>query len=417
LSEPVRQASPLTVMLPTHNRPAYCAAQLRFFRDCGLAHPIVVADSSDPADAQAVREACAGIARYLHFDPSIGVIKKLERAVRTIETPFVVAAPDDDVTFPHAIDAALAHLQQNPDFAAAQGYVLRFSAHGDDFDIHTVSGFTPTIGHDEPLQRLYHLIRRYQLIFWAVFRTETFAAAMEAASSTDGLIFQELTSAATAALRGKIARLPVVFSMRGMEESMSRLDRVHPFFWFLQDSRTFFASYAAYRGKLLRWLRREALATKPLRVRLGLWREALSGGLASVRRHGRAGIPSLRRLVRNRGFPFSDGADLEQVVDLIHGIWLAHEVDSGILNHTVRRLLGDPLPPISVPPVSAEWREPAEGDEVHRSPHGERRYIWRREVLTAEPREEIAITPDEMARVERELDDYRLSEAPAAPRP
>jgi hypothetical protein len=30
-------------------------------------------------------------------------------------------------------------------------------------------------------------------------------------------------------------------------------------------------------------------------------------------------------------------------------------------------------------------------------------------VLTAEPREEIAITPDEMAGVERELDVYRLA--------
>jgi glycosyltransferase domain-containing protein len=407
-------ASPpqLTVILPTRNRPGYCAAQLRFFRDCGMPHPIVVADSSDPADARAVRDACAGVARYLHFDPSIVVSKKLARTLRTIATPFVVATPDDDVTFPHAIDAALAHLQQNPDFAAAHGYVLRFSAHGDDFDIHHVSGFTPTIAYDDPLQRLYYLIRRYQPFIWAVFRTDAFTAAMNAASGVEGLIFEELTFAATAALAGKIARLPVVFSMRGMEESTGRLDRVHPFFWFLQDSPTFFASYAAYKSKLLRQLRREALGAKPLGVRLTLWHQALSDGLASVRRHGRASIPSLRRLVRNRGFAFPEGADLEQVVDLIHGIWLAHEVDFGILNHTVRRLLGDPLPPINVPPVRAEWREPAQGDDVHSSPRGGRRYVWRREVLTAEPREEISITPDEIARVERELDHYHLAEAP-----
>jgi glycosyltransferase domain-containing protein len=418
MSEPVTPTRPqLTVILPTHNRPGYCAAQLRFLRDCGLTHPIVVADSSNPADAQAVRDACSGIARYLHFDPSIGVTKKLARTLRTIETPFVVAAPDDDVTFPHAIEAALAHLQQNPDFAAAHGYVLHFAAHGDDFDIHHVSGFTPTIAHEDPLQRLYYLIRRYQPFFWAVFRTDAYAAAMKASSGVEGLIFQELTFAATAALGAKIARLPMVFSMRGMEESMSRLDRIHPFFWFLQDSRTFFARYAAYKSKLLLRLRRQALGAKPLRVRLGLWKRALLSGLRSVRRHGHAGIPSLRRLVRNRGFAFPEGADLEQVVDMIHGIWLAEQVDFGILNHTVRRLLGDPLPPISVPPVWTEWREPAPGDEVHSSPRGVHRYIWRREVLTAEPREEIAITPDEMAQVERELDDYRLSEAPATPQP
>jgi hypothetical protein len=49
------------------------------------------------------------------------------------------------------------------------------------------------------------------------------------------------------------------------------------------------------------------------------------------------------------------------------------------------------------------WREPAQGDTVHASPRGNRRYICRREVLMAEPREEIAITPDEMARVERTI--------------
>jgi hypothetical protein len=232
-----------------------------------------------------------------------------------------------------------------------------------------------------------------------------------------GLIFEELTFAVTAALGGKIARLPVVFSMRGMEESMGRLDRVHPFFWFLHDSPAFFAGYVAYKSKLLLELRRQALGAKPLRVRLALWKRALWRGLASIRRHGRAGIPPLRRFVRNRGFAFPEGADLEQVVDLIHGIWLAHEVDFGILNHTVRRLLGDPLPPINVPSVRAEWREPAAGDEVHASPSGGRRYVWRREVLAAEPREEIAITPDEMAQVERELDNYRLSEAPSTSHP
>jgi glycosyltransferase domain-containing protein len=378
-------ASPpqLTVILPTRNRPHHCAAQLRFFRDCGLAHPMVVADSSDPADAQAVRDASAGIAQFRHFDPSIGVIEKFMAVLRTIDTPFVVTAPDDDVTFPHAIDAALAHLQDNPDFTAAHGYVLRFGTYADNFDIHKVSAFAPTIGHDDPLQRLYHLIRRYQPIIWAVFRTEIFAAAMQAARSVDGFIFQELTFAATVTLRGKIARLPVVYSMRGKEESMSPLDQIHPLFWFVRDGGEFFEKYRAYRDALARRIRREALAAKPIRARL----RARVGML----RHGAA-----------------ERSDLQQVLDLIHATWLGRELDLGILEHTVRQKLGDPLPAIHVAPVWPGWREPAQGDAVHPSPRGDRRYIWRREVLTAEPREEIAIAADEMARVERELDAYRL---------
>jgi glycosyltransferase domain-containing protein len=382
--EPASPTSPrLTVILPTRNRPRYCAAQLRFFRDCGLAHPIVVADSSDPADAAAVRDACAGIAQYRHFDPSIGFAERFLTVLRAIETPFVVTAPDDDVTFPHAIDDCLAHLQQHSDFVAAHGYVLCFARHGHAFDIHNVFGFTPTIGHDEPLQRLYHLIRRYQPIIWAVFRTDAFAAAMEAASNVDGIIFQELAFATTAALAGKVARLPIIFSMRGVEDSMSPLDRSHPFFWFLRDADGFFLKYRAYRDALARRIRREALAAKPFRARL------------------RARVGTLR-------YGAAEKSDLQQVLDLIHATWLGRELDLGILEHTVRQKLGDPLPAIHVPPVWPGWREPAPGDAVHPSPRGDRRYIWRREVLTAEPREEITITPAEMARVEGELDGYRL---------
>jgi glycosyltransferase domain-containing protein len=408
--EPVAQTrSPLTVILPTRNRPRYCAAQLRFFRDCGLAHPIVVADSSDPAEAQAVRDACAGIAQHRRFDPSIGVPEKFAATLRAIETPFVVTTPDDDVTFPHAIDAALAHLRQNPDFIAAHGYVLRFGVHQDAFDIHTVSGFAPTIGHDEPPQRLYHLIRRYQPIIWAVFRTETFAAAMTAASRAEGLIFQELTFAATAALAGKIARLPVVYSMRGMEESMSRLEEIHPLFWLLRDADGFFGKYQAYRDGLVRHIRDTALATKPFHARLRARAAALLRGATAARAQGRDGTQPVRPFVHDRGLTFPDEPELQQVIDLIHATWLGRELDLGILEHTVRQKLGDPLPPIHVAPAWPGWREPAQGDAVRSSPRGDRRYVWRREVLTAEPREEIAITPDEMAGVERELDVYRLA--------
>jgi len=62
-----RQQGPLHWLLP---RPGWA-------RDCGLAHPIIVTDSRDPVDAQALRDACVGIARHWRFDPSIGFVDKL----------------------------------------------------------------------------------------------------------------------------------------------------------------------------------------------------------------------------------------------------------------------------------------------------------------------------------------------------
>jgi hypothetical protein len=45
---------------------------------------------------------------------------------------------------------------------------------------------------------------------------------------------------------------------------------------------------------------------------------------------------------------------------------------------------------------------------VRRSSRLDRRYIWREAVLAAEPSDEIVITPDEIERVETELDGYVL---------
>jgi hypothetical protein len=71
-------------------RPHYCAAQLHFFRDCGIQHRIVVADASRPKEAEAVRAACAGIAEYWrYFD--LQLCDKLLAAAFRISTPFAMA--------------------------------------------------------------------------------------------------------------------------------------------------------------------------------------------------------------------------------------------------------------------------------------------------------------------------------------
>jgi glycosyltransferase domain-containing protein len=397
----------LTLIIPTRDRPRHCAAQLRFLRACGFAAPIIVADSSEPEQAGRVREACAGVARHLALDPEIGVFDKLAAATAAVETPFVVSAPDDDVTLPHGIAQSLAHLERNPDHVAAHGYVLRFGIREQDIDLHGVYSFIPTVGQPEPLQRLYHLIRRYQPFIWAVFRTEAFGDALRAVEEVDGIIFKELAFHAAAILRGKVARLPVIFSMRGMEESSYPREPRHPLFWFVDDAESFGRGYVAYRNALVRRLRNEHLATKPRGERRRLLQDALGIGFAAMKEQGRRGIGSLLRSIRNRGLATPDGHDLQQALDLIHAIWLSNELDRGIMNHSVRKLLGEEMPPIKETPAWPGWHELEEGDVVHPAAGG-RRYIWRRTLLEAEPRDEIHIDADAMAATERELDFYRL---------
>ena len=290
----------LTVLMPTHNRPRHCAAQLRFFKACGLRHDIVVADSSNPEEAEDVRAACAGIAEYRRFDPNAG--DKVWSAASSIETPFVAMTPDDDVTFPHAIDAAVDFLLRNPDYVVAQGYTLRFGLNGNDVDIHSIYGFVPSINQHDPLERHYHLMRRYQPFFWAVLRRDVLLSAIVAAQPlSNTAMFHELMFMNAAVVQGKAAMLPTIYAMRGMEGSRTPVISSHPLYAFLHDAELFFSNYLSYRNALASFIRERDI------------------------------IPAARQFVSPViGLPESR---LEQLIDLVHATWLGREVDVGVFNH------------------------------------------------------------------------------------
>jgi len=359
---------PLTVVVPTKNRPQRVLALLHFFKDCGLRHPIVVADTSDIDQASRVRSACTGVASYLGFDRRLRLADKLTELVSSIETPFVAVAPDDDICMPHAIDAALEYLEHNSDYVAAHGYMLQYRIEGYNWHIHRVGGFTPSITEDDPLRRHYHLMRRYQPFYWAVFRTDVFAAAVKAARAMRGIVFRELTVMNTAILHGRVARLPVIYNLRGSEPSLTPLTENHPLHWFLHESPSFFANYGVYRNALAEFIRAREIA-----------------------------VPH--------------GVQLEHLLDLIHATWLGRELDLGVLNHTTQRLLGHPLRPVNT--MARPSRQPSSRIDLnHKSKRqSPRRYLWQTNVTRAEPRNEISITAAEIARVEQQLDAYVLTDA------
>ena len=178
---------------------------MRFLRECGVTHPLLIVDSSDRETAEAIRAQCSGAADYSFCDPTVDVAQKYLHAAEAVATPFMVMLPDDDVTFPHAIDASLVHLAEHADYVAAHGYVLRFGMHGDHVDVHSVFSYTPTIDAERPLYRHYELMRRYQPFTWAVFRTEIFALAVAGAAATQGTVFQELAFMSLLSSQGRLA--------------------------------------------------------------------------------------------------------------------------------------------------------------------------------------------------------------------
>jgi glycosyltransferase domain-containing protein len=348
----------LTVIIPTRNRPDNLPGQLRLLRRAP--YPVVIADSSDPDNAARIRAMAGDFAAYRALPSDLTLYDKLAQTLRGIETPFVAVLSDRKITFPHALDALLAHLVAHEDHVAAQGYIVGFAAHPNTLDINRVIWFTPTIGDDDPLQRHYHLMQRYQSWAFGVFRSGPLLRAVQQAQRVEGAVFQETLMMNAVALQGKMARLPVILTLQSEERSFHPPKRNDPFHWFLDDIGSFFRHYLRYRNALADFIRELGISPPP-------------------------------------------NSDLDQLVDMIHAVWLSRNVDDGVLNHAARLLLGDAMRPLSGPEVRIPWCEPRWRDIIRR---GARRYIWRHALLHAEPRSEIVISKGEMKRVMAQLDVY-----------
>jgi glycosyltransferase domain-containing protein len=376
----------LTVLLPTKDRPKQCASQLRFLRDIGLPYPIVVADSSEPDVARQVRIAAEGAANYSHFPASLRMADKLLHAISEVSTPFTVICPDDDITLATSIDRALAFLNANKDYVAAHGYALDLALLDDTHvDIHSVCGFTPSIEEDDPLRRHYHLMRRYQPFYWAVFRTDALRMSISWAVRLNTIMFRELTVMNTAILQGKVARLPMIYQFKSASTSLTPVRESHPLYGFLSSPQSLLTAYKAYRDNLTGFIKEASIPT---------------GHIESI----------------------------DDLIDLTHGLFLQEQIDRGVLNYAIQRMLGDPLPPIPEPVAWTGWKTPGRGDRLHPpsqsrwtrrwiplknlargrrwrpSKQNGRQYVWRANVLNAEPRDEITIDIAQIEIAERQLD-------------
>jgi glycosyltransferase domain-containing protein len=329
---------------------------------------IIVADSSDTEQALRNEGFCrVSSADYHRYEAEIPFYDKLLDVLNRVKSPFAVMLPDDDIPFPHALEQCVTLLRQNDGVVAAWGYVIDYALHGQQFDMFRVRWAAPSVNEQLPFERVYHLVRRYQPFFWSVFRTGVLTRSISEARRAGRIVFQELTMTLTAALQGKIARLPIIYSLRGPEASSYDRARVQPLFAFLEDASTFFREYTDYRNSLVRFVRSH----------LGAHAEE-----------------QLKQCT------------IAQFFDLVHGIGLVREIDPGVLNYTVQRALGAPHPLLPVQQHWSGWQEPGSGDAVHTSPIAGRRYVWRKEILKAEPVLEILITQEEIELVERQVDNY-----------
>ena len=197
------------------------------------------------------------------------------------------------------------------------------------------------------LWRQYHLMRRYQSWQFSLFRLEPLRRAIAQANTITGVVFQEIMFMNAMAVQGKLARLPNIMTLQTVEESFSRLRDIDPFYWFLHDPRSFFRHYVRYRN-------------------------------------------SLARFVCSNGATRAALAEVHHILDAVHAVWLRYNFNSGVLNLATQQLLDAKGLDLPHPRPAPPWRRKQFWDVAHSRPK-RGRYLWRRSVLEAEPREEIRI--------------------------
>ena len=204
--------SPITVFLPTHNRPAYLRRVLDYYRRYGYPFPLLICDSS--------REKFSGLdatpqVRYLHY-PDEDYLMKLRRALGTVETRYTVIGADDDFVVPRAIRECVSFLESHPGYSSVQGKYVSFAREqGIRFKPSYVDNYAMAVRSDSPADRLLEQFNPYMHQFYAVHRTENLHDAL---SHTEGWrhngILIELIVAMMAAINGKHEILPIFFSAK-----------------------------------------------------------------------------------------------------------------------------------------------------------------------------------------------------------
>jgi glycosyltransferase domain-containing protein len=243
-----------TLIIPTYNRPESLGRLLRYLRSQGAQFQIRILDSSRPAERAANRAAIASVGlRCVHaeYPEDMHPFDKFREGIASTETPICSLCADDDVPILSGVIPSVKWLVDHKDYSAAHGYYFQFGLNGRELRLANFTYYTPSMTEKEPLSRLHHLMRHYQALTYATYRTEILLKIFKIVRPVESILARELLSSALAVVMGKVARVPVIYHGRSLGPSSS-YQNWHPLEWLLTDAQGLFGEYLSYRELLLR---------------------------------------------------------------------------------------------------------------------------------------------------------------------
>lgn len=202
-----------TLVLMTHNRPAFLRRTLQYYRDfpCTL----LVLDSSSESAAQIAAE-FPGV-EYLHLPQFsyLGFQAKLKYGVERVRTPFMAFAADDDFLLHDALGQSVAFLEANPDYGMCHGYSMMYLAEATHVNYYRRDKkVCEDYAADSGAQRVLDYMGQFIPPFFAVTRTELLRDWFELLPEGTCFEWQEIGHVFYLLARAKARILPIPYAVR-----------------------------------------------------------------------------------------------------------------------------------------------------------------------------------------------------------
>lgn len=210
--------SQLTILVPTHNRPAFLRRLLTFLAQSAVPFRMLIADSSRAdlfAENSAAISQLSMQLRVIHWQTDLGIISKCRAALESVSTPFVVCCADDDFLRVETLAAHVDFLSRHSNYSCSQGILASVYAQRPN-EYFAIPSFH--LGSPDPMCRFRDMHRRWFTTFYAVYHTEILQRAFQITDThCDWLgarIFPEILLSQLSVLAGRVNFIPELYLVR-----------------------------------------------------------------------------------------------------------------------------------------------------------------------------------------------------------
>lgn len=206
-------AERLTLVVMTHNRPAFLLRALQYYSDYPCTF-LVLDSSPKPLDGIAERFPNVNYQHLPQFAYT-GLQGKLAYGLPLVKTPHMLFAADDDFILPNAITESLEFLEANLDYGVCYGYSLMYLAFSNSVQYYRRDKkVQEDYSSERPEVRTREFFSQFIPPFYSVTRTELLRNWFASAPQDISVEWGEIGHAYYLMMSAKVRILPIAYNVR-----------------------------------------------------------------------------------------------------------------------------------------------------------------------------------------------------------